>query len=472
MTCQTPPRRTATTYLLRVATVLFAISIFIADTVTPAEVAVAVLYVAVVLISTRSLPARGVLLVASACAALSVVSFFLMPPPTPVAIVNLLIDLSAIALTALLGMRSQSAEATLREKANLLELTHDAIFSRSMDNRITFWNSGAEAMYGHNREAVVGIVPFQLLKTVFPVSLDEINAELLRAGRWEGELTHKTRDGKQVVVASRWSLQHDNKGRPVSIIEVNNDITERKQAQEFLQQTQATLAHYNRVTLAGELAASIAHEINQPLSGVVINANACLRWLAANPPNLEEARDAATRIVRDGTRAGDVVARIRALATRSVPTKDRIDMNEAIRDVVDLAGDEMKKNHVRLRTKLAVDLAPVLGDRIQLQQVLLNLIMNGVEAMSASGKQPREIIITTQDDGGDKVLVAVQDSGPGLNPEKIEEMFSAFFTTKPTGMGMGLSISRSIIQNHGGRLWAVSNEGQGATFHFTVPQYQ
>jgi PAS domain S-box-containing protein len=179
--------------------------------------------------------------------------------------VNLLIDLSAIALAALLGMRNQSAEATLREKANLLELTHDAIFSRSMDNRIAFWNSGAEAMYGHNREAVVGRVPFQLLKTVFPVSLDEINAELLRAGRWEGELTHKTRDGKQVVVASRWSLQHDNKGRPVSIIEVNNDITERKQAQEFLQQTQATLAHYNRVTLAGELAASIAHEINQPL---------------------------------------------------------------------------------------------------------------------------------------------------------------------------------------------------------------
>lgn len=472
MTSQTPPRRTATTYLPRVATVLFAISIFIADTGTLVETAFAVLYVVVVLMATRFLPVRGVWLVALGCAGLSLVSFFLTPPPTPVAIMNLFIGLSAIALTALLGMRSQSAEATLREKANLLELTHDAIFSRSMDNRIIFWNSGAEAMYGHNREAVVGRVPFQLLKTVFPVSLDEINAELLRAGRWEGELTHKTRDGKQVVVASRWSLQHDNKGRPVSIIEINNDITERKQAQESLEQTQATLAHYNRVTLAGELAASIAHEINQPLSGVVINGSACLRWLAANPPNLEEARDAATRILRDGSRAGDVVARIRALATRSVPTKNRIDMNKAIRDMADLVGDEMEKNHVRLRTKLAVDLAPVLGDRVQLQQVLLNLVMNAVEAMSASGKQPRELIITAQNDGGDKVLVAVQDSGPGLNPEKIEDLFAAFYTTKPTGMGMGLSISRSIIQNHGGRLWAVSNEGQGATFQFTVPQYQ
>ena len=467
-----PPQRNAITYFVSVATILFAIAIFIADTGTAAETAFAVLYVVVVLMATQFLPARSVLFVASACAALSVISFFFTPPPTPAAITNLFIGLSAIVLTTLLGIRNQSAEATLREKANFLELTHDAIFSRDMDNKITFWNRGAEAMYGFNREDAVGKVPFELLKTTFPVPLAEINAEVLNAGRWEGELTHKTRDGKQVVVASRWSLQQDNKGRPVSIIEINNDITERKQAQESLQQTQATIAHYNRVTLAGELAASIAHEINQPLSGVVINGNACLRWLAAIPPNLEEARDAATRIVRDGTRAGDVVARIRALATRSFPTKHRIDLNEAIRDVVDLAGNEMKKNHVRLRTKLAVNLAPALGDRVQLQQVLLNLVMNAIEAMSASGKQPREVVITTQNDGGDKVLVAVQDSGPGLNPEKIEEMFAAFYTTKPTGMGMGLSISRSIIQNHGGRLWAVPNNGQGATFQFTVPKYQ
>lgn len=472
MTNQTPPRRSATPYFLPVATMLIAIAVFIADTGTVVETAFAVLYVVVVLMATRFLPARGVLLVATGCAALSVVSFFLTPPPTQAAIANLFISLSAIALTAIIGMRRRAVEATLREKANILELTHDAIFSRSMDNRITFWNSGAEAMYGHDREVVVGSVPFQLLKTVFPVSLDEINAELLREGRWEGELTHKTRDGKQVVVASRWSLQQDNQGRPVSIIEINNDITERKRAEESLQQTQAMLAHYNRVTLAGELAASIAHEINQPLSGVIVNGNACLRWLAAKPPNLEEAREAATRIVRDGNRAGDVVARIRRLATRSITTEERIDMNETICDVVDLAGNEIRKSHVRLRTELAGDLAPVLGDRVQLQQVILNLVMNAIEAMSASGKQPRELVITTQNDGGDDVRVTVQDSGPGLEPQKIDEIFAAFYTTKPTGMGMGLSISRSIIQNHGGRLWAASNNGQGATFQFTVPKYQ
>jgi PAS domain S-box-containing protein len=422
--------------------------------------------------ATRFLPARSVLVVASACAALSVIGFFFTPSPTPAAITNLFIGLSAIVLTTLLGIRSQSAEASLREKANFLELTHDAIFSRDMDNKITFWNRGAEAMYGFNREDVVGKVPFELLKTIFPAPLAEINAEVLNAGRWEGELVHKARNGAEVIVASRWSLQQDTRGRPVSILEINNDITERKQARESLQQTQAALAHYNRVTLAGELAATIAHEVSQSLSGVVINGNSCLRWLAANPPNLDEATNAATRIVRDGKRAGDVVARIRALATRSVTTKKRIDINDAIRDVVGLARDEMEKNDVNLRMQLAVNLAPALGDRVQLQQVLLNLVMNAIEAMSASGKQPREMVITTQDDGSDEVRVAVKDSGPGLAPDKIDEIFAAFYTTKASGMGMGLSISRSIIQNHGGRLWAVPNDGQGATFQFTVPKYQ
>jgi signal transduction histidine kinase len=222
----------------------------------------------------------------------------------------------------------------------------------------------------------------------------------------------------------------------------------------------------------GELAASIAHEVNQPLSGVVINGNTCLRWLAANPPNLDEAREAARRIVRDGKRAGDVVARIRALATKSSSNRERVNINEAIQDVVGLTRDEVRGKHVRLKTELADGLPPVMGDRVQLQQVLLNLVMNGVDAMSAVEGRARELVIKAQNDEGGQVRVEVRDSGVGLNEDSIQKIFNPFYSTKPAGMGMGLSISRSIIQNHGGRIWATPNDGPGTTFHFTVPKWQ
>jgi signal transduction histidine kinase len=221
----------------------------------------------------------------------------------------------------------------------------------------------------------------------------------------------------------------------------------------------------------GELAASIAHEINQPLAAVVINANTCVRWLAGDSPNIAEAREAASRIVRDGTRAGEVISRIRALVTKTATSKERLDINEAIGEVVALARGEVQRNDVTLRMKLADDLAPVLGDRVQLQQVLLNLVMNGVEAMSPVGERLRELVITTHDGEGDDVRVAVKDSGTGLDAQSMERIFDAFYTTKSRGMGMGLSISRSIVQNHGGRLWAAANDGPGTTFQFTLPKY-
>jgi len=222
----------------------------------------------------------------------------------------------------------------------------------------------------------------------------------------------------------------------------------------------------------GELAASIAHEVNQPLSGVVINGNTCLRWLATNPPNLDEAREAARRIVRDGKRACDVVARIRALATKSSSNKGRVNINEAIQDVVGLIRDEVRGKHVRLKTELADGLPPVMGDRVQLQQVLLNLVMNGVDAMSTVEGRARELVIKAQNDQGGQVRVEVQDSGVGLNEDSIQKIFNPFYSTKPAGMGMGLSISRSIIQNYGGRIWATPNDGPGTTFHFTIPKWQ
>jgi C4-dicarboxylate-specific signal transduction histidine kinase len=250
------------------------------------------------------------------------------------------------------------------------------------------------------------------------------------------------------------------------------DVTEGKRAQEALRTSQAELAHISRVMTMGELAASIAHEVNQPLAGIAANGNACIRWLAGARPNLEEAREAAQRIVRDAKRAAEVIARIRALTRKATPEMERLDLNETIKEVVALAQGELRKNRVAFRTELLDDLPPILGDRIQLQQLVLNLFMNGIEAMSAVGDRPRELAVATQDGETDQVLVTVRDSGVGLDPQSRDHIFDAFYTTKPRGMGMGLSISQSIVQSHGGRLWARANDGPGATFQFTVPKYK
>jgi PAS domain S-box-containing protein len=247
------------------------------------------------------------------------------------------------------------------------------------------------------------------------------------------------------------------------------DTTERKRAQEALNELQAELAHVTRVSTLGELAASIAHEVNQPLAAVVTNGNAGVRWLAAATPNVDEAREAFGRIIRDGNRASAVIARIRALLTKTIVEKEPLDVNEAIEDIMALAQGEVRRNGVLLRTELAGDLPPVLGDRVQLQQVVLNLIINGIEAMSAVEDRCRELVVTTQKDQVDKVRISVQDFGIGLDSQTIERIFDAFYTTKRDGMGMGLSISRSIIEAHGGRLWATANDGPGATLHFTLP---
>jgi PAS domain S-box-containing protein len=373
---------------------------------------------------------------------------------------------------------SKRAEEALARQANLLEQTHDAILVWEFPQTITYWNLGAEQLYGFSKQEALGRLSHELLQTVHPVPRPVFEATLERDGQWTGELTQTTRDGRRIVVESRHVLIRQADGRRL-VLETNRDITERKlaeadrkRAEESLRNVQMELAHVNRVATLGELAASIAHEVNQPLSGVVINGNACLRWLAGGSPNLDEAREAASRIVRDGKRAGDVVARIRALATKSSTVKERLNMNEAIQEVVGLARDEVRRNGVKLRTELAGGLSPVLGDRVQLQQVLLNLVMNGVEAMNTVEEGPRDLVIETQDDEADQVRVTVQDSGVGLDPESMERIFDAFYTTKDQGMGMGLSISRSIIQNHGGRLWAAANDGPGTNFQFTVPKYQ
>ena len=477
-------------------------------------------------------------------------------------------------------------EKALRERAQLLDLTHDTIFVRDMSDVITFWNRGAEELYGWKSEQAVGKVSHQLTQTIFPARLEEINAELFRTGRWEGELIHTKRDGTQVTVASRWALQRDEQGNPIAILETNNDITERKRAEyliwhvfesspdsisivgrdyryqrvnpvfarfwgmpaenivgmqvtdlmgrenferrvknldrcfageevsfadwfatphgrkyraisysplrpdlqrveaalviardltehvlasEALREAQMQLAHVNRVTTMGQLAASIAHEVNQPLAAAVTNAYAALRWLGAQPPDVEEGRQALGYIIKDGRRASEVIDRIRGLIKKAPARNDPLDINEVVLEVIALTRSEALRNGVSLQSQLANGLPLVQGDRIQLQQVMLNLIVNAIEATSSTSEGSRELLISTGKDGSDAVLVVVRDSGPGLDPEGLGRLFDALYTTKPGGMGMGLSICRSIIEAHGGRIWATANVPQGAVFQFILP---
>jgi C4-dicarboxylate-specific signal transduction histidine kinase len=229
------------------------------------------------------------------------------------------------------------------------------------------------------------------------------------------------------------------------------------------------LAHANRVATVGQLTASIAHEVKQPIAATVGNAEAALRWLGHRPPNLDEVRDAVARIVKEGHRASEVIGRIRALVEKAPPLTDRLDINEAIREVIELTRGETVKNDVSVRTDLTNGLPLIHGDRVQLQQVLLNLIINAVEAMAEVSEGARELLIRTGEVESCYVLFAVRDSGPGLDPKRADRLFETFYTTKASGMGMGLTICRSIIEAHGGRLWASTNEPRGAVFQFTLP---
>jgi len=217
------------------------------------------------------------------------------------------------------------------------------------------------------------------------------------------------------------------------------------------------------------LTASVAHEVNQPLSGIITNASTCLRMLAADPPNVDGARATARRTMRDGHRASEVIARLRALFGKKDITTDSVDLNDATREVMALSLSELRRNRVVLRTELADDLPLVTGDRVQLQQVILNLFLNASDAMRGIDDRPRQLVISTARDDGERVRLSVQDAGVGFDPHEVDRLFEAFYTTKRGGMGIGLSVSRSIIESHHGRLWATRNEGPGATFAFVLP---
>jgi PAS domain S-box-containing protein len=272
----------------------------------------------------------------------------------------------------------------------------------------------------------------------------------------------------------RWHYQQavvlrDEEGRVLKFVGTTTDIDDQKRAEETLNELRTELAHMARVTSLGALAASIAHEVNQPLAGIVTNAGTCLRALSAVRPNLESAREAARRIKRDANRASEVITRLRALFSKKEATAESIELNEAAREVILLSSDELQRNRVILRQEFANDIPRITGDRIQLQQVILNLLRNASDAMSGVKDRPRELVIRTEKDEGDCVRLTVQDTGVGITQQDMDRLFDAFYTTKSDGMGMGLSVSRSIIESHSGRLWTTPNDGPGATFSFSIP---
>jgi PAS domain S-box-containing protein len=281
------------------------------------------------------------------------------------------------------------------------------------------------------------------------------------------------KDGSRVPVLIGGATFDERQGQGVAFV---LDLTERKRAEDDLRQSERRyheaeleLAHANRVATLGQLSTSIAHEVKQPIAAAINNASAALHWIDRESPDLEKIRQSLARIVGNGHRANDVIGRIRSLLKKAPLQKDRFEINDAIREVLALSRGEITKNAISVRTQLAAGLLPIEGDRVQLQQVILNLVINAVEAMSSTPVGPRELTISTVKGRAESVHVAIRDSGPGMAQVALDRAFDAFYTTKPGGLGMGLSISRSIIEAHGGRLWATANAPQGARFEFTLP---
>ncbi len=362
------------------------------------------------------------------------------------------------------------AEVVGQRLAAIVDSSEDAIVSKDLNGTIESWNGGAERLFGYQASEAIGK---SILMIVPPDRHDEEQGILERIRRGERIKPYETvrmrEDGSLLDISLTVSPLRDAAGRIIGASKIARDITERKRAEAALRDMQMELAHANRVATIGQLSASITHEVKQPITAAVTYAEAARRWLGAEPPNFREADDALSHIVEEGNRAGEVVGRIRALIKKAPPRKECLDINAGIREVIELTRGESVKNGVSMQADLADGLPLIEGDRVQLQQVILNLIVNAVEAMSGSSDGARELLVSSRkaDPGG--VLVGVRDSGPGLAPETLDHVFDAFYTTKPGGLGMGLSICRSIIEAHSGRLWASANLPRGASFQFALP---
>jgi PAS domain S-box-containing protein len=517
-------------------------------------------------------------------------SFRISKPQDSFSLVAFLV--TSLAITTLVR-RIGRVEKTQRAQAQLLELTHDIIIVRDKNNVITYWNQAAETLYGWKKEEAVGKFIDEFLSSVFPLPRDELQRIFLRDGQWEGELIHTRRDGTKIIVTSRWALQRDGAGNPLATLETNNDITQRKHAEELLRKSQAQyfaeaqklsrtgsfcwnvsggelhwseqtfsifeydlavvptielvrqrvhpddmplfdekiakargftvdiehrllfpdgrikhlhvvgrsangqpdhrafigavmdvtgakqteerlrhaqseLERVSRVTALGELSASIAHEVGQPLSAIVTSGEACLRWLHCQPPDMEEIEGCVSHMTDQANRAAEIVQRVRALMKGAPPDRAPIAINDLVEEAIALIRRDIERQSGLLTRRLAKGLPLILGDRVQLQQVLVNLIINGLQSM-ASVNGRRELIVQSRLDPEGNIVVAIKDSGAGIQEANLPQLFEPFFTTRSSGMGMGLAISSSVVEAHGGQIWASNNPEGGATFSFSLP---
>jgi PAS domain S-box-containing protein len=398
-----------------------------------------------------------------------------IPSPQEQNVIERITHLASIAVE-----RERAEESLRASEAYLAEaqrLTHTASFAWSIATRkIVHWSHETFHLFGFDSERGIPSNEVELRSRIHPDDVQRVDAIQERAIR---ERTDYEVDCRIVLPNGTIKYIHtvghpvfNASGDLVEYVGTLMDVTERKRAdedRERLRQAQADLTHVNRVTTMGELTASLAHEVNQPITAAITNANTCLRWLARDHPDLEAAREASSRIVKDATRAAEIVSRIRLLFKKSAPERELVDLNEVIREMAVLLRGESTRYSISVRTELAEDLPQVMGDRVQLQQVLMNLMINGIDAMK-DVERARELIIKSQRGESEQLLVSVSDTGVGLPAQQAAQIFDAFFTTKAHGTGMGLRISRSIVESHGGRLWAADNSPFGASFYFSLPR--
>jgi PAS domain S-box-containing protein len=411
--------------------------------------------------------------------AVAALHFFLVSPTRSFGILGVpdVVELSAFlvvaAVTTRLVSRATRAAQEAEARARLLDLTHDAVVAFDLDRRIKYWNRGAETLYGWTAAEAIGRIGPELLQAQGPGPSDDVIASALaHTGVWQGEAIHPTRDGRRIFVEGRIVMDRNESGEPVGVLATTNDVTDRKEAEEKLRKTQEALMHVTRLTTLGEVSASIAHEINQPLAAIVNNATASLGLLLDRQPNLDEVRAALTDVVNDAERASAIVERVQQMSRRSAPQHAPCRIHEIVDDVLALAARAAALRGVAIETEIPRDLPPVLGDLVHLEQVLLNLVVNAIDAMSDVDASERRVEIRAVRDtenGHPSVTIRVADRGVGLTPEGMPRLFEAFHTTKPHGLGLGLAISRSIVEAHGGRLWAEQNQERGAVFALRLP---
>ncbi|MFC0400662.1 ATP-binding protein [Paraburkholderia rhizosphaerae] len=385
------------------------------------------------------------------------------------------IGLLARAFTLMTVRLKETLEGLRRSEAKLEDaqrVAHVGYWERNLDTKTVTWSDETYRIFGITPGADP-LTPATILDRIHPEDRPKWINAVAKAidGTCLYDIEYRVirPTGEVRIVSSRGDLKRDETGAARSLFGTVQDVSEQRRAEGALRDMQTELAHANRVATMGQLTASIAHEVKQPISAAAVNAAAALRWLDAQPANLQQVRQALDRIVNDAMRAGDIIGRIRELIAKVPPHKDEVDINDAMREVIELTRAEAAKQGVSVHVELGKDLPRVYGDRVQLQQVMLNLIINAIEAMSATDKAPRDLLISTGLDSTQSVLIAVADSGPGLPSDAIEQIFDPFYTTKASGLGMGLSICHSIVEAHGGRITARSNVFCGAVFELALP---